>query len=43
MPDFRNYAVKVKKPGTTEAEATRVMDSLLKMLLSLMKRIKISG
>ncbi|HEY3998911.1 MAG TPA: phosphoketolase family protein, partial [Candidatus Xenobia bacterium] len=25
MPDFRQYAVKVERPGTTEAEATRVM------------------
>jgi xylulose-5-phosphate/fructose-6-phosphate phosphoketolase len=25
MPDFRDYAVKVPKPGAVEAEATRVM------------------
>ena len=30
MPDFRDYAVAVKKPGTTEAEATRVMGEFLR-------------
>jgi xylulose-5-phosphate/fructose-6-phosphate phosphoketolase len=30
MPDFRNYAVKVKKPGTELAEATRVMGVFLR-------------
>jgi xylulose-5-phosphate/fructose-6-phosphate phosphoketolase len=30
MPDFRSYAVKVEKPGTVTAEATRVMGLLLR-------------
>jgi len=30
MPDFRDYAVEVKKPGTTLAEATRVAGALLR-------------
>ena len=30
MPDFRDYAVAVKKPGTAEAEATRVMGEFLR-------------
>ncbi len=30
MPDFRNYAVPVSKPGTTEGEATRVMGKFLR-------------
>ena len=30
MPDFRDYAVAVKKPGTAEAEATRVMGQFLR-------------
>jgi len=30
MPDFRNYAVKVNKPGEPEAEATRVMGTFLR-------------
>ncbi|MBU1692828.1 MAG: phosphoketolase family protein [Verrucomicrobia bacterium] len=30
MPDFRSYAVKVKRPGTVEAEATRVMGRFLR-------------
>jgi xylulose-5-phosphate/fructose-6-phosphate phosphoketolase len=30
MPDFRNYAVPVKKPGTELAEATRVMGIFLR-------------
>jgi xylulose-5-phosphate/fructose-6-phosphate phosphoketolase len=30
MPDFRDYAVAVKKPGTTLAEATRVAGALLR-------------
>ena len=30
MPDFREYAVKIKKPGTTIAEATRIMGRLLR-------------
>src|SRR3989440_1389049 len=30
MPDFREYAVKVSKPGTEIAEATRVLGNLLR-------------
>src|SRR6266542_3238643 len=30
MPDFRDYAVEVPKPGTVEAEATRVMGQFLR-------------
>jgi xylulose-5-phosphate/fructose-6-phosphate phosphoketolase len=30
MPDFRNYAVKVSKPGTSFAEATRVLGTFLR-------------
>jgi len=30
MPDFRNYAVKLGKPGDTEAEATRVLGQFLR-------------
>src|SRR6185503_1127257 len=30
LPDFRKYAVDVKKPGGTEAEATRVMGRFLR-------------
>jgi len=30
LPDFRDYAVEVLKPGTVEAEATRVMGSFLR-------------
>jgi xylulose-5-phosphate/fructose-6-phosphate phosphoketolase len=30
MPDFRNYAVKVPKPGTENAEATRVLGGFLR-------------
>ena len=30
LPDFRDYAVDVPKPGTVEAEATRVMGSFLR-------------
>jgi xylulose-5-phosphate/fructose-6-phosphate phosphoketolase len=30
MPDFREYAVKVTKPGTETAEATRVVGNLLR-------------
>jgi xylulose-5-phosphate/fructose-6-phosphate phosphoketolase len=30
MPDFRTYAVNVPKPGTVEAEATRVMGKFLR-------------
>jgi xylulose-5-phosphate/fructose-6-phosphate phosphoketolase len=30
LPDFRNYAVAVPKPGTTTSEATRVLGNFLK-------------
>ncbi len=30
LPDFRDYAVRVKKPGAVEAEATRVMGKFLR-------------
>jgi len=30
MPDFREYAVRVTKPGTETAEATRVLGNLLR-------------
>ena len=30
LPDFRNYAVPVKSPGTSQAEATRVMGNFLR-------------
>ncbi len=33
MPDFRDYAVKVSKPGATEAEATRVLGTFLRDVL----------
>ena len=35
MPDFRAYAVAVPEPGTTTAEATRVMGGLLRDVLKL--------
>lgn len=33
IPDFRNYAVEVTRPGTENAEATRVMGMLLRDLI----------
>jgi xylulose-5-phosphate/fructose-6-phosphate phosphoketolase len=33
MPDFRDYAVKVKKPGNTVAEATRVLGQFLRDIM----------
>jgi xylulose-5-phosphate/fructose-6-phosphate phosphoketolase len=30
LPDFRDYAVEVEKPGTTTSEATRVLGALLR-------------
>jgi xylulose-5-phosphate/fructose-6-phosphate phosphoketolase len=30
MPDFRKYAVQIKKPGATDSEATRVMGKFLR-------------
>jgi xylulose-5-phosphate/fructose-6-phosphate phosphoketolase len=35
MPDFREYAVRVLKPGQTTAEATRVMGALLRDVMKL--------
>ena len=35
MPDFRNYAVDVTKPGATDAEATRVMGRFLRDVMKL--------
>src|SRR5207249_7215359 len=35
MPDYRGYAVKVPKPGTVEAEATRVMGGFLRDVMKL--------
>jgi xylulose-5-phosphate/fructose-6-phosphate phosphoketolase len=35
MPDFREYAVKVSKPGTSIAEATRVLGTLLRDVMKL--------
>jgi xylulose-5-phosphate/fructose-6-phosphate phosphoketolase len=35
MPDFRDYAVEVPKPGRVEAEATRVMGQFLRDVMKL--------
>lgn len=35
MPDFRNYAVDVPRPGTVEAEATRSMGQFLRDVMKL--------
>ena len=35
MPDFRDYAVDVPKPGAVQAEATRVMGRLLRDVIKL--------
>ncbi|MGA2076428.1 MAG: phosphoketolase family protein [Terriglobia bacterium] len=35
MPDFRDYAVEVSKPGTAIAEATRVMGGMLRDVMKL--------
>ena len=35
MPDFRNYAVQVKKPGAAEAESTRVLGGFLRDVMKL--------
>ncbi len=35
MPDFRKYAVKVEKPGATDAEATRAMGRFLRDVMKL--------
>jgi xylulose-5-phosphate/fructose-6-phosphate phosphoketolase len=35
LPDFRNYAVDIGQPGTSEAEATRVMGKFLRDVMKL--------
>ena len=35
MPDFRDYAVKVPKPGAVEAEATRVQGRFIRDVMKL--------
>jgi xylulose-5-phosphate/fructose-6-phosphate phosphoketolase len=35
LPDFRQYAVEVKQPGATDAEATRVMGRFLRDVMKL--------
>jgi len=35
LPDFRNYAVQIKKPGATNAEATRYMGKFLRDVMKL--------
>ena len=35
LPDFRNYAVEVTKPGTTSSEPTRVLGSMLRDVMAL--------
>jgi xylulose-5-phosphate/fructose-6-phosphate phosphoketolase len=35
LPDFRDYAIEVKKPGGTDAEATRVMGKFLRDTMKL--------
>jgi xylulose-5-phosphate/fructose-6-phosphate phosphoketolase len=35
LPDFRDYAVQVKQPGATDAEATRVMGKFLRDIMKL--------
>ena len=35
MPDFRDYAVEVTKPGATTAESTRVMGKFLRDMMKL--------
>ena len=40
MPDFRQYAVAVPKPGSVDAEATRVMGYLLRDAMKLNEKAK---
>jgi xylulose-5-phosphate/fructose-6-phosphate phosphoketolase len=35
MPDFRKYAVEIKKPGAVNAEATRIMGKFLRDIMKL--------
>ena len=34
LPDFRNYAVEVERPGTTQSEATRVLGSWVRDVIA---------
>jgi xylulose-5-phosphate/fructose-6-phosphate phosphoketolase len=44
LPDFRDYAVPVDKPGTTSSEATRVLGRLLRDVVSAnLDRFRIMG
>jgi len=43
MPDLRNYAVEVPKPGVMIAEATRVMGKFLRDIIKLNLEVAISG
>src|SRR5205085_5242149 len=43
MPDFRAYAVDVKEPGATDAEATRMMGKFLRDVMKLDLESKNSG
>lgn len=40
LPDFRNYAVKVDKPGTTESEPTRVMGYFLRDVMKINQKTR---
>ncbi len=35
LPDFRNYAIKVSKPGAVNAESTRAMGTFLRDVMKL--------
>jgi xylulose-5-phosphate/fructose-6-phosphate phosphoketolase len=35
LPDFRDYAIEVKKPGTTKAEDTRVLGNFIRDVIKL--------
>ena len=35
MPDFRKNAIEVSKPGTTKAEATKIMGAFLRDVMKL--------
>jgi xylulose-5-phosphate/fructose-6-phosphate phosphoketolase len=44
LPDFRDYAVEVTKPGTVVAEATRVMGQFLRDVMKMnMKNFRVMG
>jgi len=40
MPDFRDYAIEIKKPGATDAEATRMMGKMLRDIMKMNKESK---